>query len=76
MAGLAGLLAAAMSMALREWLVQSARELYANQLRVELAELAEMPDEEEAEAAVDPVAIDADAPSSEADRLLKTYTRL
>ncbi|HEV7200251.1 MAG TPA: VIT1/CCC1 transporter family protein [Candidatus Limnocylindria bacterium] len=49
-AGVAGLLAGAMSMALGEWLsVQSARELYANQLAIEAAELAEEPEEEENE---------------------------
>jgi len=49
-AGIAGLLAGALSMALGEWLsVQSARELYAHQLRLEEAELEEKPDEEEAE---------------------------
>jgi len=49
-AGFAGLLAGALSMALGEWLsVQSARELYANQIAVEAAEIAEMPEEEEEE---------------------------
>lgn len=49
-AGFAGLLAGALSMALGEWLsVQSARELYANQIRIEAAELADDPDEEEQE---------------------------
>jgi VIT1/CCC1 family predicted Fe2+/Mn2+ transporter len=49
-AGSAGLLAGALSMALGEWLsVQSARELYANQLRIEGDELAAMPREEEEE---------------------------
>jgi VIT1/CCC1 family predicted Fe2+/Mn2+ transporter len=49
-AGMAGLLAGAMSMALGEWLsVQSARELYANQLAIEAVELAEEPEEEEDE---------------------------
>ena len=49
-AGFAGLLAGALSMALGEWLsVQSARELYANQLRVEAAEIREFPEEEEEE---------------------------
>lgn len=49
-AGFAGLLAGALSMALGEWLsVQSARELYANQIRVEAAELAADPHEEEQE---------------------------
>jgi VIT1/CCC1 family predicted Fe2+/Mn2+ transporter len=51
--GLAGLLAGAGSMALGEWLsVQSARELYERQLQVEAAELATVPDEEEAELAL------------------------
>ncbi len=46
-AGLAGLLAGALSMALGEWLsVQSARELYANQLAAEAAEIADHPEEE------------------------------
>ncbi len=46
-AGLAGLLAGALSMALGEWLsVQSARELYANQLAIEAAEIADHPEEE------------------------------
>lgn len=49
-AGLAGLLAGALSMALGEWLsVQSARELYVNQIAVEADELAAFPDEEREE---------------------------
>lgn len=49
-AGFAGLLAGAMSMALGEWLsVQSARELYAHQIEVEAEELTAIPEEEEAE---------------------------
>ncbi len=49
-AGFAGLLAGSLSMALGEWLsVQSARELYANQLRIETSELEQMPEEEETE---------------------------
>lgn len=49
-AGFAGLLAGALSMALGEWLsVQSARELYTNQIAVEAAEIEEMPQEEEEE---------------------------
>jgi vacuolar iron transporter family protein len=49
-AGFAGLLAGSLSMALGEWLsVQSARELYANQLRIEADELETMPEEEEME---------------------------
>jgi VIT1/CCC1 family predicted Fe2+/Mn2+ transporter len=51
--GLAGLLAGAGSMALGEWLsVQSSRELYERQLRVEAAELAAVPDEETEELAL------------------------
>jgi VIT1/CCC1 family predicted Fe2+/Mn2+ transporter len=49
-AGFAGLLAGALSMALGEWLsVQSARELYANQIAIEAQEIAELPEEEEEE---------------------------
>ncbi|HET8787044.1 MAG TPA: VIT1/CCC1 transporter family protein [Candidatus Limnocylindrales bacterium] len=49
-AGLAGLLAGSLSMALGEWLsVQSARELYENQIATEADELAMFPDEEEEE---------------------------
>lgn len=46
-AGLAGLLAGAGSMALGEWLsVQSSRELYTHQLKLEAQEIDENPDEE------------------------------
>ena len=49
-AGLAGMLAGALSMAIGEWLsVQSARELYAHQVKVERDELLAVPDEEEEE---------------------------
>lgn len=49
-AGLAGMLAGALSMAIGEWLsVQSARELFAHQVRVEREELLAVPDEEEEE---------------------------
>jgi VIT1/CCC1 family predicted Fe2+/Mn2+ transporter len=49
-AGLAGMLAGALSMAIGEWLsVQSARELFAHQVRVEREELLQVPDEEEEE---------------------------
>jgi vacuolar iron transporter family protein len=52
-AGLAGLLAGALSMALGEWLsVQSARELYARQIAIEREELAAAPEEEEEELAL------------------------
>ena len=46
-AGIAGLLAGSLSMALGEWLsVQSARELYENQIATEAEELSAFPDEE------------------------------
>jgi vacuolar iron transporter family protein len=49
-AGVAGLLAGSLSMALGEWLsVQSSRELYANQIAVEREELEAYPEEEEEE---------------------------
>lgn len=49
-AGLAGLLAGSLSMALGEWLsVQSARELYTSQIATEADELASFPAEEEEE---------------------------
>jgi VIT1/CCC1 family predicted Fe2+/Mn2+ transporter len=49
-AGIAGLLAGSLSMALGEWLsVQSARELYANQIAIEAEELEAFPEEEEEE---------------------------
>lgn len=48
--GLAGLLAGAISMALGEWLsVQSSRELYQHQIKIEAAEIEEIPEEEEQE---------------------------
>lgn len=49
-AGLAGLLAGAGSMALGEWLsVQSSRELYVHQIKIEAEEIAENPAEEQEE---------------------------
>jgi VIT1/CCC1 family predicted Fe2+/Mn2+ transporter len=52
-AGVAGLLAGAGSMALGEWLsVQSSRELYQNQIKIEKAELEQNPAEEQAELAL------------------------
>lgn len=52
-AGLAGLIAGALSMALGEWLsVQSARELYARQVAIEREELLLAPEEEEEELAL------------------------
>lgn len=51
--GLAGLVAGACSMALGEWLsVQSARELYTHQIKIEADELAETPEEEREELAL------------------------
>lgn len=52
-AGLAGLLAGACSMAMGEWLsVQSSRELYEKQIAVEAQELEEAPEEEKKELAL------------------------
>jgi VIT1/CCC1 family predicted Fe2+/Mn2+ transporter len=49
-AGFAGMLAGALSMAIGEWLsVQSARELFAHQVKVEREELLNVPEEEEEE---------------------------
>ena len=51
--GLAGLLAGSISMALGEWIsVQSSRELYQRQIKIEADELAQVPDEEEEELAL------------------------
>jgi VIT1/CCC1 family predicted Fe2+/Mn2+ transporter len=52
-AGLAGLLAGAFSMALGEWIsVQSSRELYERQIAIERSELEHVPDEEQEELAL------------------------
>jgi len=52
-AGLAGLLAGAISMALGEWIsVQSSRELYERQIETERSEIEEFPDEEAEELAL------------------------
>lgn len=52
-AGLAGLLAGAFSMAIGEWIsVQSAREMFQRQVQVEADEIAEVPDEEREELAL------------------------
>lgn len=52
-AGLAGLLAGAFSMALGEWIsVQSSRELYERQIAIERDELSQAPQEEEEELAL------------------------
>lgn len=51
--GFAGLLAGASSMAMGEWIsVQSSRELYTRQIKVEEMELEELPEEEEEELAL------------------------
>jgi vacuolar iron transporter family protein len=51
--GLAGLLAGAISMALGEWIsVQSSRELYEKQIRIEKEEIAQSPEEEVEELAL------------------------
>jgi VIT1/CCC1 family predicted Fe2+/Mn2+ transporter len=51
--GLAGLLAGAGSMAMGEWIsVQTSRELYGRQVRIEEQEIAELPAEEEEELAL------------------------
>jgi VIT1/CCC1 family predicted Fe2+/Mn2+ transporter len=72
-AGLAGLVAGAGSMALGEWIsVQSSRELNQRQLEVERAELEEAPDEEREELALiyQAKGLDADAAVELADRLI------
>lgn len=52
-AGVSGLLAGAISMALGEWLsVQSSREMYTNQIATEAEEIAQNPEEEIAELAL------------------------
>ncbi len=51
--GIAGLLAGAISMALGEWLsVQSSRELFSHQIKIESAEVAQHPEEEVEELAL------------------------
>lgn len=72
-AGLAGLVAGAGSMALGEWIsVQSSRELNERQLEIERAELEEAPDEEREELALiyQAKGLDADAAGDLADRLI------
>jgi len=52
-AGMAGLLAGAISMALGEWLsVQSSRELYSHQIKIEAEEIDQAPEEEAEELAL------------------------
>lgn len=53
LAGLAGLLAGALSMALGEWIsVRSSQELYENQMQLEMDELEANPEGEERELAL------------------------
>jgi vacuolar iron transporter family protein len=71
--GGAGLLAGALSMALGEWLsVQSSRELYGHQLKVEERELAQAPEEEAEELALiyQAKGLDAKEAKALADRLI------
>lgn len=52
-AGFAGLLAGAISMAMGEWIsVQSSRELYGRQIKIEAQEIEQLPDEEQEELAL------------------------
>lgn len=72
--GAAGLLAGALSMALGEWLsVQSARELYNNQIKVEAQELEDSPEEEMEELRLiyQAKGLDADAASKMVDHIFK-----
>lgn len=71
--GGAGLIAGALSMALGEWLsVQSARELYQNQIAIESKELDTVPEEEKQELALiyQAKGLDAESARSLADKLL------
>jgi VIT1/CCC1 family predicted Fe2+/Mn2+ transporter len=72
-AGIAGLLAGAISMALGEWLsVQSSRELYNNQIKTEREEIEQNPKEEIAELALiyQTRGVSAEAAQSMANQLL------
>ena len=72
-AGVAGLLAGSLSMALGEWLsVQSSRELYENQIAVEREELIAFPEEEEEELRLiyEAKGLDANAARSLAARIM------
>ncbi len=75
--GVAGLLAGACSMALGEWLsVQSARELYERQIRVERQEIIEVPEEEAEELALiyQAKGLPEDEAKSLAQRIIKDET--
>lgn len=74
LAGVAGLVAGAFSMAAGEWVsVTSQRELYENELRIERAELAEFPAEEaeELELIYRAKGIDADEARSIVERIMR-----
>jgi VIT1/CCC1 family predicted Fe2+/Mn2+ transporter len=71
--GGAGLLAGALSMALGEWLsVQSSREMYTHQIKVEERELADLPEEEKEELALiyQAKGLDAESARKLAEKLL------
>jgi vacuolar iron transporter family protein len=75
--GVAGLIAGACSMALGEWLsVQSARELYERQMRVEQQEVIEVPEEEAEELALiyQAKGLPEDEAKSLAQRIIKDET--
>ncbi|HZJ28000.1 MAG TPA: VIT1/CCC1 transporter family protein [Acidimicrobiia bacterium] len=75
LAGVAGLVAGAFSMAAGEWVsVRSQRELYENELRIERAELAEYPAEEaeELELIYRAKGIDADEARSIVERIMRS----
>jgi VIT1/CCC1 family predicted Fe2+/Mn2+ transporter len=75
--GIAGLIAGACSMALGEWLsVQSARELYERQMRVEQQEVIEVPEEEAEELALiyQAKGLPEDEAKSLAQRIIKDET--
>lgn len=75
--GLAGLLAGALSMAIGEWLsVQSARELYSQQISVEREELEQRPEEEREELSLiyQAKGLDASAADELASRIISEPT--
>ncbi len=76
--GGAGLLAGALSMALGEWLsVQSSRELYENQIKIEAEELENAPEEERVELALiyQAKGMDAETAKKTADHILSDKAR-
>ncbi len=74
LAGIAGLLAGALSMALGEWIsVKSSQELYENQMELEMEELEVNPDGEEKELAI--IYITKGIPESQAREMAKEIIR-